>query len=298
MERLRHIKYFTPISLFADKILLFLSAVRFQESIFALPFAYTGMVLAAEGLPTWSQFMWITVSMVSARTLGMAANRFVDRQIDARNPRTSGRHLPVGTIKSHEIVILGAVSTIVFFFAASRLNNLALSLSPVAAVYMMAYPYSKRVTWAANLMLGWVLAIAPVGAWIGVKGSLDWGILLLSLAVASWASAFDILYHVQDHNFYVKESLHSVAQRFGVKSAFLIARLLDIVAIISLVGAGLWMELGVAYFAGCLIAAGVMTYKYFVVTPSDVSRMGGTFMRTNAYVSITMLISTLIATMV
>ena len=297
MERLRHIKHFSAISLFAHKVLLFLSAVRFQESIFALPFAYMGMVLAAEGLPTWSQFMWITVSMVSARTLGMAANRFVDRQIDARNPRTSGRHLPVGAIKSHEIVTLGVVSTIVFFFAASRLNNFALALSPVAAVYMMAYPYSKRITWAANLMLGWVLAIAPVGAWIGVKGSLDWGILLLSLAVACWASAFDILYHVQDHNFYVRESLHSVAQRFGVENAFWIARFLDIVAIISLVGAGLWMDLGSPYFVGCLIAAGVMAYKYFVVTPTDVSRMGGTFMRTNAYVSITMLISTLTATM-
>ncbi len=277
------------------RVPLFLSAVRFQETIFALPFAYTGMVLAAGGLPTWHQFGWITAAMVGARTLGMAANRLIDRSIDARNPRTSARHLPTGVLGSADVAVLAAVAAALFFFAASRLNDLALALSPVAAAYLIAYPYTKRFTWTANLLLGWALAIAPAGAWIGVRGSLDWEAVLLALAVASWAAGFDILYHVQDRDFYVGDGLHSVAQRFGAVPAFWMARALDLVAVITLVTLGVWIGLAFPYFIGCAFAAALMAYKYHIVTPGDVSRMGVAFMRINAFVSTTMLISTLIA---
>ena len=279
----------------ATRLPLFLSAVRFQETIFALPFAYTGMVLAAEGLPTWHQFGWITTAMVGARTLGMAANRLIDHHIDARNPRTSGRHLPTGALASADVAVLAAAAAAVFVFAASRLNGLALALSPVAGAYLIAYPYTKRFTWATNLLLGWALAIAPAGAWIGVRGSLDWEIGLLSLAVASWAGGFDILYHVQDRDFYIGAGLHSVAQRFSVVAAFWMARALDLVAVAALVALGVWLGLAFPYFIGCAIAAALMAYKYRIVTPADISRMGLAFMRINAYVSTTMLVSTLIA---
>ena len=282
-------------STLARRLPLFLGAVRFQESIFALPFAYSGMVLAAGGLPTWREFVWITVAMVSARTLGMAANRLIDRHIDARNPRTSGRHLPTGALAAADMAALAAVAAAVFFFAAAQLNGLALALSPVAAACLIAYPYTKRFTWTSNLLLGWALAIAPAGAWIGVRGRLDWEPVLLSVAVASWAGAFDILYHVQDREFYAGNGLHSVAQRFGTVAAFWSSRTLDALAVVALVALGLWMGLAFPYFIGCGVAAGLMAYKYRIVSPTDVSRIGVAFMRINAYVSTAMLVATLIA---
>ena len=139
----------------------------------------------------------------------MAANRLIDRRIDARNPRTASRHLPTGALASADVAALAAVAAVVFFVSAGMLNGLALALSPVAAAYLVAYPYTKRFTWAANLLLGWALAIAPAGAWIGVRGSLDSEAVLLALAVACWAGGFDILYHVQDRDFYVRDGLHS-----------------------------------------------------------------------------------------
>ena len=280
------------------RVPLFFSAVRFQETLFALPFAYTGMVLAADGLPTWHQFGWITAAMVGARTLGMAANRLIDRHIDARNPRTASRHLPAGALASADVAVLAAVAAAVFFVSASQLNGLALALSPVAAAYLIAYPYTKRFTWAANLMLGWALAIAPAGAWIGVRGTLDWEAVLLALAVACWAGGFDILYHVQDRDFYVRDGLHSVARRFGVVAAFRIAGTLDAVAVIALFALGVWMDLAFPYFAGCAVAAGLMTWKYRMVSPTDLSRMGVAFMRMNALVSTSVLLSTLTAVLI
>ena len=277
---------------------LFFSAVRFQETLFALPFAYTGMALAAGGLPTWHQFGWITAAMVGARTLGMAANRLIDRRIDARNPRTASRHLPTGALASADVAALAAVAAVVFFVSAGMLNGLALALSPVAAAYLVAYPYTKRFTWAANLLLGWALAIAPAGAWIGVRGSLDPEAVLLALAVACWAGGFDILYHVQDRDFYVRDGLHSVAQRFGAAAAFRAAQALDVVAVAALVALGAWMGLAFPYFAGCAIAAALMAWKYRIVSPTDLSRMGVAFMRMNALVSATMLLSTLTALLV
>lgn len=280
------------------RVPLFFSAVRFQETLFALPFAYTGMALAAEGLPTWHQFGWITAAMVGARTFGMAANRLIDRHIDARNPRTASRHLPTGALSSADVAVLAALAAAVFFVSAAMLNGLALALSPVAAAYLIAYPYTKRFTWAANLLLGWALAIAPAGAWIGVRGSLDWEAVLLALAVACWAGGFDILYHVQDRDFYVRDGLHSVARRFGVVTAFRAAQALDVMAVSALVALGAWMGLAFPYFIGCAIAAALMAWKYRIVSPTDLSRMGVAFMRMNALVSATMLSSTLIAVLV
>ena len=280
------------------RVPLFFSAVRFQETLFALPFAYVGMALAAEGLPTWHEFGWITAAMVGARTLGMAANRLIDRRIDARNPRTASRHLPTGALGAADVAVLAAVAAAVFFVSASQLNGLALALAPVAAAYLITYPYTKRFTWAANLMLGWALAIAPAGAWIGVRGSLDWEAVLLALAVACWAGGFDILYHVQDRDFYVRDGLHSVARRFGVVAAFRMAQALDVVAVAALVALGAWMGLAFPYFIGCAVAAALMAWKYRIVSPSDLSRMGVAFMRMNALVSATMLLSTLAALLI
>ena len=272
----------------------FLDAVKFQESVFALPFAYSGMVLAANGWPTLGQFLWITVAMVSARTLGMSANRIIDRAIDAQNPRTAMRHLPAGLLRLSDMIALSLIAGVVFFVAASLLNTLALSLAPVAAAYLIFYPFTKRFTWAASFFLGWALAIAPSAAWIGVLGSLDWAPVILSTSVALWAAAFDILYHAQDRQFYTESGLHSVSQRFGVAASFRIAQTLDVLAVCCLIGVGVLLDLSVAYYLGCVVAAGVIAYKYRMVSPNDLSRMGVAFMRTNAFVSLSVFTGTLV----
>ena len=286
-----------PASVF-DKASLFVDSVKFQESIFALPFAYTGMVLAADGLPSWHQFAWITVAMVSARTFGMSANRVIDRHLDGLNPRTADRHLPAGRLKVVDVALPAAVSLGVLFLSAAMLNPLALALAPVAAAYLALYPYTKRFTWAANLMLGWALAIAPSAAWIGVTGSLTWEPVLLSAAVAFWAGSFDILYHVQDVDFYTGQGLHSVARRFGVNGAFRWALLLDIAALGSLVTLGLWTGLAWPYYLGLAVAAVLLVYKRRLLSPDDTSRIGMTFFRINAYVSTSVFLATLTAVLI
>lgn len=280
------------------KLNLFLDAIRYRESIFALPFAYTGMVLAARGLPTLGQFVWITVAMIGARTVGMAANRIIDRDIDARNPRNASRHLPAGLLKTSEMVLLTLVALAVFIYAAFRLNPLAFALAPVAAAYLVFYPYTKRFTWTSNLLLGWALAISPSAAWIGVTGSLTWTPVLLSTAVALWAGSFDILYHCQGFDFQKREGLQSVASRFGVVAAFRWSKALDVLAICALIGVGVLMPLAWPFFVGVVAAAGLLVYRHTLVSPEDTTRMGIAFMRVNAYVSTSVLVATAAALMV
>ena len=298
MERVRHLTPTKRSHQFVQKASLFVEEVKFTESVYALPFAYTAMFLAAEGLPTWHQFTWITVAMVSARTVGMAANRVIDRHIDARNPRNANRHLPTGKLRAADMTALVLVSLGVFFLAASQLNALALALAPVAAAYLLVYPYTKRFTWASNLLLGWALAIAPAAAWIGVTGSLAWEPILLSLAVALWAGSFDILYHVQDREFQIREGLHSVAKRFGVVAAFWWARLLDAMAVSCLLALGIWMGIGWPYYAGLAVVVGLLGYKHRLVSPGDMSRFGMAFFRINGYVSTAVFLATLTAVLI
>ncbi len=281
----------------ARRLPLFLDAVRFQETIFALPFAYSGMLLAADGMPTLHAFAWISAAMVGARTLGMAANRIIDRHIDSDNPRTAMRHLPSGLLKAADLYALSAVAAALLLIAAWQLNPLALALAPVAAAYLIAYPFAKRFTWAASFFLGWALAIAPSAAWIGVRGSLAWEPALLSCAVAAWAASFDILYHAQDRDFYVERGLHSVAQRFGIPAAFRISAALDALAVICLLALGLSLSLPLAYFIGCAAAAALLAYRRRIISPSDLSQMGMAFMRINAYVSTAIFVAVLVSTL-
>ncbi len=265
-----------------------------------MPFAYIGMVLAdvhtgGNGFPGWHTFVWITVAMVSARTVGMSANRVIDRHIDAKNPRSAQRHIPQGLLSAAEMTTLAAVAFVIFLFAAYRLNMLAFVLAPVAAAYLVFYPYTKRFTWTANLLLGWALAISPSAAWIGVNASLSLEPVLLSVAVALWAGSFDILYHTQDYEFQLENGLHSVAARFGVVNAFRIARTLDVLAVVCLITLWVRMGLGWPFLAACGIASCILWYKYRLVSPDDLLKMGMAFGRINALVSTTMLVGTIVA---
>jgi 4-hydroxybenzoate polyprenyltransferase len=253
------------------------------------------MFIAADGLPTASQFIWITIAMVMARTVGMTANRVIDKNIDALNPRTSSRHLPMGILKTPELIAPGIIALSIFIFASYKLNELALYLSPIAIVYLIVYPYTKRFTWAANIFLGWALAIAPAAAWIGVRGTLDIEVVLLSGAVAFWASSFDIIYHCQDVAFQKKESLHSVAKKFGLVNAFRIAKTFDAIALIFLVLFGIWISINPPFFIACAITMGLLFYKYALVKPDDLTKLGMAFMRINSLVSTTILAGALLS---
>ena len=248
-----------------SKIKFFLNAIKFEESVFALPFAYMGMMLAGHGFPKVDVFVMISVAMVSARTVGMIANRVIDQKIDAKNPRTSGRHLPTGQLKTIELMVPGTVSLIIFIITAWQLNTLALVLSPFALAYLIMYPYAKRFTWSANIILGWALAMAPSAAWIAVTGTLAWPPVLLSLSVALWAGSFDIIYHTQDIEFQRRENFHSIPTKFGLVASFRIAQTMDVLAVICLVGLGAWLELNVLYFISCIISACLLWYKFRLV---------------------------------
>ena len=277
------------------KAQLFYKAIRFEHTVFALPFAYMGMFLAADGLPTLSQFVWITVAMVGARTLAMSSNRLVHRREDAANPRTAMRHLPKGLISAWEMGLLMAVSTGVFIFAASQLSNLAFALSPVAVVVVVGYSYSKYYTWSCHYILGWADAIAPVGGWIAVAGTLEPEAVLLGFAVATWIGGFDVLYACVDREFDLSYGIKSIPQRFGVPAAFLWYRGSHLLTSASLLALGIWMGLGPLYFAGWIVATALLAYEHSLVRPGDMSKFNVAFFNLNAYISAELLLFTSLA---
>ena len=274
---------------------LFYEAVRFEHTIFALPFAYIGMFLAADGLPTLSQFIWITVAMAGARTLAMSSNRLIHWKEDASNPRTVNRHLPKGLLKPWEMGALMLVSLGVFIFAASQLNTLSLILAPVAAVFVVGYSYAKYYTWTSHFILGWADAIAPAGAWVAVAGSLDPEAVLLAFAVAMWIGGFDIVYACPDYVFDAKYGVHSIPRRFGVVGAFWWYRSMHVLTSAALLALGVWMELGYLYYIGWAIASALLVYEQTLVKPHDLSKLQLAFFTINSYISAELLLFTSLA---
>lgn len=274
---------------------LFYEAIRFEHTLFALPFAYLGMFLAADGLPTLSQFIWITVAMVGARTLAMSSNRLIHWKEDTANPRTAGRHLPRGLLKPWEMGAFMLASIGVFLFAASQLNTLALILAPVAAAYVVAYSYAKYYTWTTHFILGWADGIAPAGAWIGVAGSLDPEGVILAFAVAMWVGGFDIIYACQDIDFDARFGVHSIPRRFGVQVAFWWYRGMHLCTSASLLALGIWMDLGYLYYIGWAIASALLVYEHIIVKPNDLSKLQLAFFTINSYISLVLLLFTSLA---
>src|SRR6266498_1549320 len=201
-----------------------LEMIKIEHTLFALPFAFLGAVLAARGLPAWDRILWIVVAMIGARSAAMAFNRLVDREFDTANPRTKMRAIPAGLLSARFVAAFTVASSMLFFIAAFMLNRLTLILSPVALASVLLYSYTKRFTSLSHLVLGWCLAIAPSGAWIAIKGELNLLPVLLSLAVMLWTAGFDVLYACQDVDFDRRSGLHSIPQRFGIAKALRIAR--------------------------------------------------------------------------
>jgi 4-hydroxybenzoate polyprenyltransferase len=264
-----------------------LEMIKIEHTLFALPFAFLGAVLAARGIPTAWQMLWITLAMVGARSTAMAFNRIADRDIDARNPRTKTRAIPAGTLSVGFVWGFTLVSAALFLLSAAMLNRLTLWLSPVALASILLYSYTKRWTLLSHLMLGWCLSIAPTGAWIAVQGSLNSPVpLLLSLTVMFWTAGFDVLYACQDYEFDRGEGLHSIPARIGVARALWTARLLHAGAFAALVALYFLTNLGVLAMAGVIATGALLIYQHTLVRADDLSRLNAAFFTTNAFVSI------------
>lgn len=269
-----------------------LEMIKFEHTLFALPFAFLGAILAANGLPTWQQLLWITVAMVGARSAAMTFNRIVDRDIDAKNPRTANRELPSGKLSLGFAWAFLLVSIGVFLLAAWSLNWLTFALSPVALISVLGYSYAKRFTAFAHLILGWALAISPTAAWIAVRGSIDSEVpLLLSLFVLMWTSGFDVLYACQDYEFDKKAGLRSIPARFGIARSLWIARLFHFQAFIVLLLLLLFTQLGWPAAVGAGLVGLLMIYQHTLVKANDLSRMNAAFFTTNAFVSVILLLT-------
>jgi 4-hydroxybenzoate polyprenyltransferase len=265
--------------------------IKFEHSVFALPFALLGGLLAAEGWPTARQLFWIVVAMIGARSAAMSFNRLIDRKIDADNPRTAKRALPAGTLSVGFVTLFATASSAVLVFAAYQLNAVAFRLSPLALAVLFAYSYTKRFTVLSHIVLGFCLGMAPTAAWIAVRGSLDPRILLLTAAVTLWTAGFDILYACQDVEFDHRAGLHSVPQRWGVARALRISAALHLIMVLLLLWLAWAAALGWLSLLGLAITAGLLIYEHQLVKPDDLSRLNAAFFNTNGWIGILLLVS-------
>lgn len=263
-----------------------LEMIKWEHSIFALPFALCGAMLAARGWPTGRQILWIVVCMVSARSAAMAFNRLADANLDASNPRTKTRALPAGILSRHFVTLFVMVACLVFLFASSRLNHLTLYLAPLALAIILLYSYTKRFTRWSHLVLGFALGIAPAAAWIAVRGTLDWRILLLTAAVTCWVAGFDILYACQDHKFDCDAGLFSIPQSFGIRNAFILARVLHAAVLGLLVALVAAFSLGKLASIGVLAVGLLLLYEHSLVRADDLSKLNAAFFTMNGVISV------------
>ena len=285
----------TPAGLIVSRISRYLTTIRIWESLYALPFCLMGMILAADGWPGWSVFIWITVALTGVRTLGMAANRFLHRKEDIHNPRTANRHLPTGKLKPFEVFSLMVCGTVVFFYAAAQLNTLALALAPIAAAYVVMYSFAKYYTWACHFFLGWALAISPSAAWIAVTGRLDPEAVLLSAVVALWAGGFDIIYGCADLDFDRKYGVNSFPKRFGIAKALNTTRALHTASASCLLILGFWLNLSFYYFIGCGLAASLLTFENGLLKANDLSKLRSPLFQYNSLISVVLFVFTVLA---
>jgi 4-hydroxybenzoate polyprenyltransferase len=277
---------------FFQKLKTTLAMIKFEHTLFALPFAFLGAILAANGLPTLWQVLWITLAMIGARSAAMTFNRIADKDIDAANPRTANRELPAGKLSIDFAWMFFVASLVLFLLSAFMLNWLAFVLSPVALLFVLGYSYAKRFTSFAHVILGIALAISPSAAWIAVRGTLDSAVpLLLSLLVMMWTAGFDVLYACQDFEYDRRAGLRSIPARFGIANSLWIARLFHLQAFIVLLFLYLVTELGWLAFAGVAAVGLLLIYQHTLVKPNDLSRLNAAFFTTNAFVSIILLVT-------
>ena len=277
------------------KLRLLLENIRFEQSVFALPFAYLGMVLAAQGLPTLYQFLWITLAMVGARSFAMSMNRLQDLDLDLRHMRARERPIPSGRLSIAEVLVFSLAAAALLLFAASRLNPLCVLLSPLALVVFSSYSYVKRVSWLTHFVLGIALGGAPMGGWIAVTGTLGWEPVLLGLSVAAWASGFDVLYACGDADEDRGLGVKTIPVRFGIPIALALSAVLHVITALLLISVGVAFGLSWPYWLGLTFTLGLLAYQHRVVTPNDLSRLNAAFFTVNGAVSLVIFLSAFIS---
>jgi len=280
----------------------FLELIKFEHTVFALPFAYLGMLLAVGGWPTWREFVWITVAMAAARTLGMSANRLADRRSDAENPRTADRPLVTGAIAPGTVWVGSAASVLVLALAAYQLGPLPTRLLPGALVFLIAYPFTKRFTLLSHWILGFTDGLAPVGAWAAIRGSLftldDLPAWLLLTIVTFWIAGFDLMYACQDVEFDRRAGLHAVPARYGIAAALRLSAVCHALTTVLLALLGLLTGLAWPFWLGLILVAALLAYEHAIIYPHNLSRLDLAFFNINGVISLTLFAATFAALMI
>ncbi|CAM3233632.1 MULTISPECIES: UbiA-like polyprenyltransferase [Brevibacillus] len=280
------------------KLKIIMEMIKFEHSIFALPFAFMGAVLGSivvEGTwPTWMEIFWVTVAMVGARSAAMSLNRLIDRFVDAKNPRTATRAIPAGLISVLEVLLFIVVSFIVLFIAAFQLNDLAVKLLPLAVFVLVLYSYTKRFTWLCHFVLGVAIGFGPLGGWVATTGQVDVTGLLLFASVLFWTAGFDIIYACQDADFDRKEGLFSMPSRFGIANALLVARICHVITFVGLLSLYALADLSIWFLIGVLISGAILIYEHSLVKPTDLSKLDVAFFNMNGVLSVVMFTFTMI----
>ncbi len=274
------------------RLRILLEMIKFEHTIFALPFAFLGAFFAARGIPRLWQMGWILVAMVGARSAAMAFNRLVDLPFDALNPRTACRALPKGLMDKGSVIIFVLASSAVFVFAAAMLNPLAFRLSPVALGIVFLYSYTKRFTWLTHLFLGLSLGCAPIGAWIAIRGDLTAAPLMLGGAVLLWVAGFDVIYACQDFDFDRGQPLYSIPKRFGIVGALWISTAAHLIMLVLLACLFRLEGLGLLSYAGLCAVALLLVYEHSLVKPTDLSRANAAFFTVNGWISVLLFLTT------
>lgn len=273
-----------------NKLKIILEMIKFEHTIFALPFAYVGMMLGSVEtfghLPTWGQVFWVTMAMVGARSAAMALNRLIDRTIDKLNPRTANRAIPAGQINIKEAIIFVIGSFLLLFISAWQLSDLAFKLLPIAVIFLVLYSYTKRFTWSCHYILGISIGLAPLGAWVAVTNEISFTSIILFLIVALWIAGFDIIYATQDMDFDKANGLYSIPSRFGLRNSLIIARLTHAVSAIGLFYLFFITPLSWWYLIGAIIASIILHYEHSIISPNDMSRLDTAFFTMNGVLSV------------
>jgi 4-hydroxybenzoate polyprenyltransferase len=267
----------------------FASLVKIEHTVFALPFAYIGALLAVDGMPSAHDLLWITAAMVGARSLAMSLNRLIDAEIDARNPRTAGRELPAGLLNRAQVVVFCGAALALYLVAVFQLDPIVRWLWPIPLVGFVVYPYLKRWTWLCHLWLGAVDGLAPVGAWAAVTGEFPWESWALGGAVAFWIAGFDVFYSLFDVEVDRAQGLHSAATRFGVRGAFHVARAFHVLTVVLLAAAGVGLGVGVWYWLGVAAVMCLLAYEQSLVRPDDLRRLNAAFFSVNGVIALVFL---------
>jgi len=267
----------------------FVSLVKLEHTVFALPYAYTGAILALGEVPSASQIFWITVAMVGARSLAMALNRLIDSGIDARNPRTARREIPAGLLSRSNVIAFAIASLFVFLVAVWQLAPITRWLWPIPVVGFVIYPYLKRFTWLCHPFLGAVDGLAPVGGWVAVTNHVDPTSFLLGGAVALWIGGFDIIYATMDLEIDRAQGLHSIPRRFGIATALRITRVFHLLSVVLLVWLGIALGLGPLYYLGVAVVAALLAYENSIVSADDLSRVDMAFLTMNGVIALVFL---------